>query len=136
MTTAVQNIQDCSLVFTRTQGAMRLRPEQIRVTLRGLEPLEKKQKSYPLQAFKILGPAERVYHLLENLGRLRVLREAPLSMYPPLLFSSSSSLDSSLLHLDPPLPAAPSPTEDFLPKLQIRETTWLIFKHFILFTNV
>jgi hypothetical protein len=82
--------------------------------------------------FKILGPAERVYHLLENLGRLRVLlREAPLSMYPPLLFSSSSSLDSSLLHLDPPLPAATSSTEDFLPKLQIREITWLFFEHFI-----
>jgi hypothetical protein len=79
-----------------------------------------KTKELSPEVARILGSVEMIYHLLENLGRLWVLREAPLSMYPPVLFSSSSSLDSSDLHLDPPLPAAPSPTEDFLPKLQIR----------------
>jgi hypothetical protein len=70
-----------------------------------------------------------VYHLLESLGHLLVPREAPRSKYVPLSFSSS--LDSSDLHLDPPLPAVASLAEDFTPKLQ-RIESWLTFSnHFI-----
>jgi hypothetical protein len=63
-----------------------------------------------------------MHHLLENLGRLLVTREAPLSRF--VLLSPSSSLDSSDLHLDTPLLPAASATEDFLFTLQLKQS-WL-----------